>query len=200
MLNVGGSLFNEKMKKIKLEYNLCVFLFAYLNQASLSLHRAGWTGIRELKSFYSNQVNPKEVVNFLILNADINVNKLKYYYGIKEYGFKNIILSRINCSLGFPPIFLKDEIYYICKKLLDFEEMLEKDTEVHPLEMKKLRIEMEKFSLGMLRYKISYKDYSKALKIEHYLQHDGLQDIKIKEFIKKLPDSPAAQSLKTLSK
>ncbi|KFF23911.1 hypothetical protein [Chryseobacterium vrystaatense] len=72
MLNVGGSLFNENMKKIKLEYNLCVFLFAYLNQASLSLHRAGWTGIRELKSFYSNQVNPKEVVNFLILNAEVN--------------------------------------------------------------------------------------------------------------------------------
>ncbi|WP_250253717.1 hypothetical protein [Chryseobacterium sp. Marseille-Q3244] len=200
MLNVGGSLFNENMKKIKLEYNLCVFLFAYLNQADLSLHRAGWTSIRELKNFYSNQVNPKEVVNFLILNADINVNKLEYYYGIKEYGFKNIILSRINFLLGFPPIFLKDEIYYICKKLLDFAEMLEKDTEVHPLEMEKLRIELSKFSFDILRYKISHKDYSKTLKIEHYMQHDGLQDIKIKEFIKKLPDSPAAQSLKALSK
>ncbi|MBP2618389.1 hypothetical protein [Chryseobacterium jejuense] len=193
MLNVGGNLFNENMKKIKLEYNFCVFLFAYLNQADLSLHRAGWTSIRELKNFYSNQVNPKEVVNFLILNADINVNKLEYYYGIKEYGFKNIILSRINFLLGFPAIFLKDEIYYICKKLLDFAEMLEKDTEVHRLEMEKLRIEISKFSLGMLRYKISRKDYNKALKIEHYLQHDGLQDIKIKEFIKKLPDSPAGK-------
>lgn len=199
MLNVGGSLFNENMKKIKLEYNLCVFLFAYLNQADLSLHRAGWTSIRELKNFYSNQVNPEKVVNFLILNADINVNKLKYYYGIKEYGFKNIILSRINFLLGFPPIFLKDEIYYICKKLLDFAEMLEKD-KVHRLEMEKLRIEISKFSLGMLRYKISHKDYSKALKIEHYMQHDGLQEIKIKEFIKKLPDSPAVQSLQASSK
>lgn len=187
MLSVGG-LFNENMKKIKLEYNLCVFLFAYLNQADLSLHRAGWTSIKELKNFYLNQVNPKDVVNLLILNADIDINKLEYFYGIKEYGFRKIILSRIYFLLGFSPVFLKDEIYYICKKLVNFAEMLEKDTEVHPLEMEKLRLELSKFSLGILRYKISYKDYSKALKIEHYMQHDGLKDIKIKEFIKKLPD------------
>ncbi|WP_300687366.1 hypothetical protein [Chryseobacterium sp.] len=177
------------MKKIKLEYNLCVFLFAYLNQADLSLHRAGWTGIRKLKNFYSNQVNPGEVVRFLILSADINVNKLEYYYGIKEYSKKKIILSRINFLLRFPPVFLQDEIYYICQKLMDLEKMLEKDVDVHQLEMEKLRIEISKFSLGILRYKISYKDYSKALKIEHYMQHDGLKEIKIKEFIKKLPNS-----------
>lgn len=188
MLSVGG-LFNENMKKIKLEYNLCVFLFAYLNQADLSLHRAGWTSIKELKNFYLNQVNPKDVVNFLILNADIDINKLEYFYGIKEYSFRKIILSRIYFLLGFSPVFLKDEIYYICQKLIDFSEMLEKDTEVHPLEMEKLRLELSKFFLGILRYKISYKDYSKALKIEHYMQHDGLRDIKINEFIKKLPDS-----------
>lgn len=200
MLNVGSNLFNENMKKIKLEYNLCVFLFAYLHQAGLSLHRAGWTSIRELKNFYSNQVDPKKVVNFLILNADINVNQLEYFHGIKEYGFKKIIFSRIFSLLGFSPVFLKDEIYYICQRLIDLEKMLERDDEVHRLEMENLRVEISKFSLGMLRYKISRKDYNKALKIEHYLQHDGLQDIKIKEFIKKLPDSPAAQSLQTLSK
>jgi len=188
MLSVGG-LFNENMKKIKLEYNLCVFLFAYLNQADLTLHRAGWTSIKELKNFYLNQVNPGDVVNFLILNADIDINKLEYFYGIKEYGFRKIILSRIYFLFGFPSVFLKDEIYYICQKLIDFAEMLEKDTEVHPLEMEKLRLELSKFSLGILRYKISNKDYSKALKIEHYMQHDGLKDIKIQEFIKKLPDS-----------
>ncbi len=188
MLSVGG-LFNENMKKIKLEYNLCVFLFAYLNQADLSLHRAGWTSIRELKNFYLNQVNPGDVVNFLILNADIDINKLEYFYGIKEYSFRKIILSRIYFLLGFSPVFLKDEIYYICQKLVNFAEMLEKDTEVHPLEMEKLRLELSKFSFDILRYKISYKDYNKALKIEHYMQHEGLKDIKIKEFIKKLPDS-----------
>ncbi|MCS4300641.1 hypothetical protein [Chryseobacterium sp. BIGb0232] len=177
------------MKKIKLEYNLCVFLFAYLHQAGLSLHRAGWTSIRELNNFYSNQINPRNVANFLILKADINVNKLEYFYGIKEYGYKKKILSRINFLFGLPPVFLEDEMYYICQKLIDFEKMLEKDGEVHPLEMEKLRVEISKFSLGILRYKISYKDYSKALKIEHYMQHDGLKDIKIKEFIKNLPDS-----------
>jgi len=177
------------MKKIKLEYNLCVFLFAYSHQAGLSLHRAGWTSIKELKNFYSNQVSPQEVARFLMLNTDIDESKLGYFYGIKEYSFTKIILSRIKFLLGCPPIFLKDEIYYICQKLIDFEKMLEKDTDVHPLEMEKLRLEMSKFSFDILRYKISYKDYSKALKIEHYMQHDGLKDIKIKEFIKKLPDS-----------
>ncbi|MCS4300642.1 hypothetical protein [Chryseobacterium sp. BIGb0232] len=176
------------MKKIKLEYTLCVFLFAYLNQADLSLHRAGWTSIKELNKFYSIQINPRDVANFLILKADINVNKLEYFYGIKEYGFKKIILSRINFLFGLPPVFLKDEIYYICQKLINFAEMLEKDGEVHPLEMVKLRLEISKFSFDILRYKISYTDYSKALKIEHYMQHDSLEDIKVKEFIKNLPN------------
>jgi len=190
MLNVGGGLFNKNMKKIKLEYNLCVFLFAYLRQADLSLHRAGWTSVRELKDFYSNQVNPRKVVKLLISNTDININKLGYYYGIKEYSLnKRKILSIIHFLFKLPPIFLKDEIYYICQKLMEFAEMLEKDTEVHPLEMQKLRLEISKFSLGILMYKISYKDYNKALKIEHYMQHDGLKEIKIKEFIKKLPNS-----------
>lgn len=189
MLNAGGGLFNKNMKKIKLEYNLCVFLFAYSHQAGLSLHRAGWTSIKELKNFYSNQVSPQEVARFLMLNTDIDESKLGYFYGIKEYSFRKIILSRIKFLLGCPPVFLKDEIYYICQKLVDFEKMLEKDTGVDALEMEKLRLEISKFSLGVLRYKISYKDYSKALKIEHYMQHDGLKDIKIKEFIKKLPDS-----------
>lgn len=120
--------FNKSMKKIKLEYNLCVFLFAYLNQADLSLHRAGWTSIKELKNFYSNQVSPQEVARFLMLNTDIDESKLEYFYGIKEYSFRKIILSRIKFLLGCPPIFLKDEIYYICQKLIDFEKMLEKDT------------------------------------------------------------------------
>ncbi|WP_278378632.1 hypothetical protein [Chryseobacterium arthrosphaerae] len=136
-----------------------------------------------------DKVSPQEVARFLILNTDIDESKLEYFYGIKEYSFRKIILSRIKFLLGCPPIFLKDEIYYICQKLIDFEKMLEKDTDVHPLEMEKLRLEMSKFSFDILRYKISYKDYSKALKIEHYMQHDGLKDIKIKEFIKKLPDS-----------
>jgi hypothetical protein len=169
---------------------LCVFLFAYLNQADLSLHRASWTSIRELKNFYSNQVNPRKVVKLLISNTDINVNKLRYYYGIKEYSLnKRKVLSIIHFSFKLPPVFLRDEIYYICQKLIDFAEMLEKDTDVHPLEMEKLRLEISKFSLGILMYKISYKDYNKALKIEHYMQHDGLKGIKIQEFIEKLPDS-----------
>lgn len=189
MLNVGGGLINKSMRKIKLEYNLCVFLFAYLHQADLSLHRAGWTGIRELKNFYSNQINPQKVAKFLISNTNINANKLGYYYGIKEYGLnKRKILSLIHFSFRLSPVFLEDEIYYICRKLIDFAEILERKGEVHPLEMEKLRLEISKF-LGILMYRISYKDYSEALKIEHYMQHDGLKDIKIKEFIKKLPNS-----------
>lgn len=178
------------MKKIKLEYNLCVFLFAYLHQADLSLHRAGWTSLKELKDFYLNQVNPREVIKLLLANNDININKIRYFYGINEYSLnKRKILALIHFLFRLPTVFLKDEIYYICQKLTDFAEMLEKDGKVHPLEMEKLRLEISKFSLGLLMYKISYKDYNEALKIEHYMQHDGMKHIKIKEFVKKLPNS-----------
>lgn len=182
------------MKKIKLEYNLCVFLFAYLNQANLSLHRAGWTSIGELKNFYSDQINPREVVKLLISNANIDADKLKYVYRINEYSLKKRqILSLLHFSFRLSTVYLEEEIYYICQQLICFAEMLEKDVEVHPSELQELRLGISKFTFGILMYKISYKDYNEALKIEHYLQHDWLKDIKIKEFIKKLPNSSGLQ-------
>ncbi|WP_449389404.1 hypothetical protein [Chryseobacterium lineare] len=174
------------MKKIKLEYNLCVFLFAYLNQADLSLHRAGWTSLMELKRFYSNQVNPREVVKLLVSNANIDANKLNHVYRINEYSLKKRqILSLIHFSFRLSTVFLEDEIYYICQQLIYFAEMLEKDGDVSQWEMENLRVDISKFTFGILKYKISYKDYNKALRVEHYMQHDMLKDIKIKEFIKK---------------
>lgn len=76
------------MKKIKLEYDLAVLLFAYLHQADLSLHKAGWTDIAELRNFYSDQVNPRKVVSLLISNTGIDADKVKYVYRVNEYGFK----------------------------------------------------------------------------------------------------------------
>lgn len=176
------------MRKIKLDYNLCVFLFAYLNQAELSLHRAGCTSIGELKRFYSIQVNPRDVINLLMLNTNINADELQYNYVIKEYCIrKRQILSLIHFSFRLSTVFQKKELIYICQKLKRFAEMLEKD-EVHRLEMEELRIDLSKFS-GRLMYKISYKNYLKALNIEHYMQHDRIEDIKITEFMRKLPDS-----------
>lgn len=161
------------MKNVKLEYNLCVFLFAYLNQADLSLDRAEWTSLIELKSFYSSQVNPRKVVKLLISNANIDADKLKHVYRINKYSLKKRqILSLIHFSFRLSTVFLEDEIYYICQQLIYFAEMLEKDIEVHPSELEELRLGISKFTFGILRYKISYKDYNEALKIEHYLQHD----------------------------
>lgn len=178
------------MKKIKLEYNFCVFLFAYLNQADLSLHRAGWTSLMELKRFYSSQVNPREVVKLLVSYANIDVNKLNLIYRINEYSLKKRqILSLFHFSFRLSNVFLEDEIYYIYQQLIYFAEMLEKDVEVHPSELEELRFGISKFTFGILKYKISYKDYNKALRVEHYMQHDMLKDIKIKEFIKRLPNS-----------
>lgn len=176
------------MRKIKLDYHLCVFLFAYLNQAELSLHRAGWTNLGELKKFYSIQINPVEVVNILMLNINISIDELKYNYVLKEYSIrKRQILSLMHFSFRLSTVFQEKELIYICQKLKRFAEMLEKD-EVHRLEIEELRIDLSKFS-GRLMYKIFYKDYLKASNIEHYMQHDRIEDIKITEFIKKLPDS-----------
>lgn len=178
------------MKKIKLEYNLCVFLFAYLNQANLSLHRAGWTNIGELRKFYLDQINPRDVVKLLISNANINADKLKNVYRINEYSLrKRQILSLIHFSFRLSTVFLEEEIYYICQQLICFAEMLEKNDDVYSPELEELRVGISKFTFGILMYKISYKDYTEALKIEHYLQREELKDIKIKEFIKKIPGS-----------
>ncbi len=96
------------IKRIKLEYNLCVFLFAYLNQADLSLHRAGWTDIAELRNFYSDQINPRKVVSLLISNTGIDADKVKYAYRMNEYGLKKRqILSLNHFGLDYLRFFLR---------------------------------------------------------------------------------------------
>lgn len=115
------------IKRIKLEYNLCVFLFAYLNQADLSLHRAGWTDIEELKKFYLYRINPGKIVRLLILNTGINTDKLKYVYKISGYSLKKRqILCLNHFWFRLSTVFLEEEIYYICKQLISFAEMLER--------------------------------------------------------------------------
>lgn len=182
------------MKKIKLEYNLCVFLFAYLNQADLSLDRAGWTDIGELRNFYSDRINPRKVVHLLISDTGIDADKLRYVYRINEYSLKKRqILSLNHFWFRLSTVFPEDEIYYIVQQLISFAEMLEKESEVHQSDMEDIRVDISKFSLGILMYKISYKDYNKALKVQHYLQYEGMKDIKMEEFIKKLPDFSVLQ-------
>ncbi len=168
---------------------MCVFLFAYLNQANLSLHRAGWTNVGELKKFYLNQINPRKIVRLLILNTGIDADKLKYVYKIRDYSFKErkiLVLNHFWFRLS--TVFLEEEIYYICQQLISFAEMLEKERNVHQSEMEDIKVGLSKFSFGLLMHKISCKDYNEALKVEHYLQHDGMKHIRMEEFIKKLPD------------
>lgn len=195
MLNINVSPI-KMIKRIKLEYNLCVFLFAYLNQANLSLHRAGWTDIGELKKFYLNRINPGKIVRLLILNTGIDADKLKYVYKISGYSLKKRqILCLNHFWFRLSTVFLEEEIYYICKQLISFAEMLEREEEVHQSEMENIRAGISKFSFGILMHKISYKDYNEALKVEHYMQHDGMKDIRMEEFIKKLPDSSVLNNI-----
>ncbi len=109
---------------------------------------------------------------------------------MNEYGLKKRqILSLNHFWFRLSTVFLEEEIYYIVQQLISFAEMLEKVGEVHQSDMEDIRVGMSKFSFGILMYKISYKDYNKALKVQHYLQHEGMKDIQMEEFVKKLPDS-----------
>ncbi|WP_294246935.1 hypothetical protein [uncultured Chryseobacterium sp.] len=156
----------------------------------MSLHRAGWTDIGELRNFYSDQINPRKVIGLLISNTCIDADKVKYAHRMNEYGLKKRqILSLNHFWFRLSTVFLEEEIYYIVQQLISFAEMLEKVGEVHQSDMEDIRVGMSKFSFGILMYKISYKDYNKALKVQHYLQHEGMKDIQMEEFVKKLPDS-----------
>lgn len=149
---------------------------------------------RRTENFYSDQINPGKVVRLLISNKGIDADKVKYVYRMNEYGLKKRqILSLSHFWFKLSTVFLEEEIYYIGQQLICFAEMLEKEDAVHQSEMEDIRARMSKFSFGILMYKISYKDYNKALKVQHYLQHEGIKDIKMEEFIKKLPDSSGLQ-------
>ncbi|WP_343318227.1 hypothetical protein [Sphingobacterium multivorum] len=169
---------------MKIKYSFVVFLYAYLNQIDLSLDRSRWESIDKLRDFYSTQISPKKVANYLIDKLGLNVEKLNYLFFINEESMWDKIKDSLLSSLKRDVILEDDKVYFLCQKLLLLDNFLENGEQVHRLEIEKLRIEFSKLNYGTIKFKLAKKDRLKANNIEHFLQNEILRTIKICEFNK----------------
>lgn len=64
------------------------------------------------------------------------------------------------------------------------DNFLDDGEQVHKLEIEKLRIEFSKLNYGIIKCKLVKRDRLKANNIEHFLQNEILNTIKICEFNK----------------
>lgn len=172
------------MRKVKFEYSLVVFLYAYLIQIDLSLDRSRWMPIDDLRDFYKSQISPKQVSDYLVANLQLNVKRLNLLIFIGNSSFwtriKDMLWSRFRKDI----LLEEDQLIYLCQKLSLLNKILEADEPVHPLETERLRVEFSKLTFGTIQYKLTGKDRLKAQKVEHFLQNEILSTCNIREFSK----------------
>lgn len=183
-MRIGGNGKHIRIRKMKIKYSFVVFLYAYLNQIDLSLDRSRWESIDKLRDFYSTQISPKKVANYLIDKLGLNVKKLNNLIFIGEESFWDKIKDSLLSSLKRDVILEDDKVYFLCQKLLLLDHFLEDGEQVHKLEIEKLRVEFSKLTYGTIKFKLVKKDRLKANSIEHFLQNEILSTIKICEFNK----------------
>lgn len=169
---------------MKIDYDFVVFLYAYINQIDLSLDRSRWESIDNLRNFYKNQISPKNIVSYLMNRLNLEVEKLDNLIFLREESFWGRIKDSLLSSFKKDIFLEEDNVYFLCNRLLLFDQFLEKDTQVHRLELEKLRIDFSKLNFGTLMCKLTRKDRLRAYKVEHFLQYTSLNTLSISEFSK----------------
>lgn len=174
------------MRKNKFKYRVLLFLYAYINQADLSLDRSRWDSLKTLRTFYEKQIAPERVAHYLLNCIGKDVRDIQGVCFLRNPTF----LDRIECFFSrifFEKLSLSDnDICFICQKLLLLSDYLNSDVEFHKLEIEKLRVEVSSFNWKVLKCKIKIRDLEKAAMVEHYLQNDQLKTYRIDEFSKGL--------------
>ncbi|TJZ53577.1 hypothetical protein FAZ15_16185 [Sphingobacterium olei] len=186
LIEIGGIGKLTRMKKVRIEYPIVAFLFAYLNQIDLSLDRSRWEPLENLREYYKTQISPGKVAEFLVNKFDLKADKLRNLIFIKEAKFLAKIENVLLLYFRKKVFLTEDEMYFLCQKLFELSKYLRNDIEVHRLQIEKLRIEFSQLNYGVIKFKLTKKERAKAMNIEHFLQNEILHTIKIENFSKNI--------------
>ncbi|WP_123860274.1 hypothetical protein [Chryseobacterium nakagawai] len=168
------------MKKMKINYDQLLFLYAYLRLIDLSLDRSRWTSWGELQDYFKTILAPSLVVQYVINRFNLPKTDLKNFTFYLE---EKSLINRLR------PILLKkiplkqNEILYCCKLLFDFDQVLNSDNKIYNVEIEKLRIDIATYYSDFLGRMILWEDLDKLMKVEHFWQNDKIETIELKNFI-----------------
>ena len=168
------------MKKIKVEYNQLMFLYAYLRLINLSLDRSRWTTWSEFQLYYKDVIQPDKVIQYLESSFQLPENDLAQSVLL----FKKEDIADVLAAKVFKRFFLRQsEVLYCYKLLRSFENFLNSNSENYNMEMEMLRCDIAEYYRVILEKMISRRDLYHLMKIEHYGQSEHLRTIKLDEFV-----------------
>jgi hypothetical protein len=150
----------------------------------LSLDRSRWTTWEELKEYYKEQISPNKIVTYLLSNSSqVNFDSQSLYF-IGNASFLDKLKLSLLRVFHIDPFLTNEEVQYCCQKLNMMKQYLNLSNDPDRLEIEKLRIEVAELNYNIIQFMLSVKDRNKAMRIEHYLQNENLDTIKIEKFIK----------------
>lgn len=166
------------MKKIEFDYKFLIFLYAYLRQINLSLDRSRWEGLSGLRLYYENQIQPSRLMKYFTDRVG-PVEEVKFpLYFFEDISFFKKRWSALLSYFIYQKHFLTYEKIIYCFELLrDFEKVLISKFNDYTLEVEKLRVDITSFNNNTIESNILERDVSKAMSVEHYLQHKEMTPI-----------------------
>ena len=146
------------MKKGISNYNILMFLYAYMRQINLSLDRAKWSTWEELVKYFRNGLAPDKVVEFLERAVQKRSSEHEKIFYLTGY-----------------------EVGYCQNLLLAFQTMLQQP-QVNLIDADELRISIAKFYSSFIESNLNSSDLKRVTSIEHFNQNERLQVNGINEF------------------
>ena len=174
------------MKRVKLNYKLVVFLYAYLRQIDLSIDRARWGYWDDFRDYYTTQVRPNKIAALLSKQFNLAITESRIRFSIDDTSASEKLLGYIY-QLTTRTCYLKEaEIVYCCQLLNRFDKFLLADFSTYDFQNETLRIDTIRFNYSLIECKLWTKDFFRATQVEHFQQHDNKSVISIGDFLRDL--------------
>lgn len=147
----------------------------------LSLHRSRWGTWDEFRQYYQSQISPGAILSLLSKNTQVNLRGEAPFFIKKHNLVKKLegYFNRIACNKYY---LTKNELLHCCHLLNGFDELLNSNFDTYTIEMEDLRCSSLLMYSNILAPKLWPKDLCNALKVEHYLQNETIDTVKMEYF------------------
>lgn len=153
-----------------------------MRQIDLSLDRSRWGPWIELKEYYYSQFNPLSVSEELLKITNITPVNTPVNFTIKEYSLFKKMKDALYRIIFKKQLLKNAEVLYSSQLLHQFDHLLHGSFSEYPIEAEQLRINIARFYSYILEPKLSNKDYFRAMEVEHFMQNENIDVVKIDLF------------------
>ena len=178
-----------------MDYNTLVFISGVVRQLALSLDRAIWDELDNLRDYYSHQVSLNKVIDLIDIDcADIVYYKPDYYLPISTHPRLDYFVGYAKRILGLNTLTAEQKCA-LKEKLKEAELLMHsgyqrKDKEVYGRRLAYLSSWFSLFYFDTLQHLLHRKDRFNTSRVEHFNQSLNHVDLfTLDSFARKLTDT-----------